>query len=58
MKSLIAYFVKRGVVVNLTSTTLLLGAISAATQMQREAFPSINFVVIDVSGAYRGAAPR
>ena len=58
MKSIIAYFVKRGVVVNLISTILLLGGIYAATQMQREAFPSINFDVIAVSGAYPGAAPR
>ena len=58
MKNLIAFFVKRGVLVNLISVILLLGGIYAAMQMQREAFPSINFDVIAVSGAYPGAAPK
>ncbi|NWF36210.1 efflux RND transporter permease subunit [Mariprofundus sp. KV] len=58
MKSIIAFFVKRGVLVNLISVILLLGGIYSAMQMQREAFPSINFDVIAVSGAYPGAAPR
>lgn len=58
MKTLIAFFVKRGVLVNLLSTLLLLGGIYSAMQMQREAFPSINFDIIAVSGAYPGAAPR
>ncbi|MDQ6970709.1 MAG: efflux RND transporter permease subunit [Mariprofundus sp.] len=58
MKNIIAFFVKRGVMVNLISLFLLAAGIYAATQMQREAFPSVNFDIIVVSGAYPGAAPR
>ncbi len=58
MKNLIAFFVKRGVLVNLISIILLVGGIYAGVNMQREAFPSINFDVIAVTGAYPGAAPR
>jgi len=58
MKNIIAFFVKHGVVVNLTTMILLTGGIYAAMNMQREAFPSINFDVIAISGSYPGAAPR
>jgi len=58
MKNIIAFFVKRGVLVNLISVILLIGGIYAGINMQREAFPSINFDVIVVTGAYPGAAPR
>ena len=58
MKNVIAFFVKRGVLVNLISIILLTGGIYAGINMQREAFPSINFDVIVVTGAYPGAAPR
>jgi len=58
MKNLIAFFVKRGVLVNLISFMLLIGGVYAGINMQREAFPSINFDVIAITGAYPGAAPR
>jgi len=58
MKQIIAYFVRHGVLVNLTTIILLVGGIYAAMNMQREAFPSINFDVIVISGSYPGAAPR
>ncbi|MFQ5344826.1 MAG: efflux RND transporter permease subunit [Mariprofundus sp.] len=58
MKNIIAFFVKRGVLVNLISLILLIGGIYAGINMQREAFPSINFDIIVVSGSYPGAAPR
>jgi len=58
MKNIIAFFVKHGVLVNLTTIILLIGGIYAGMHMQREAFPSINFDVIVISGAYPGAAPR
>jgi len=58
MKTLIAFFVKRGVLVNLISVFLLAAGIYAGTQMQREAFPSVNFDIVVVTGAYPGAAPR
>jgi len=58
MKNLIAFFVKHGVLVNLTTVIMLIGGIYAGMNMQREAFPSINFDVIVISGAYPGAAPR
>ncbi len=58
MKNIIAFFVKRGVLVNLVSLMLLLGGVFAGSNMQREAFPSVNFDVIVVAGVYPGAAPR
>jgi len=58
MKSLIAFFVKRGLVVNLLSLMLLFGGIFAAFNIQREAFPSVNFDVIVVSAVYPGTSPR
>jgi len=58
MKSLIAFFVKRGLVVNLLSLMLLFGGIFAALNIQREAFPSVNFDVIVVSAVYPGTSPR
>jgi len=58
MKGLIAFFVKRGVLVNLIAIILLTGGVYAGVNMQREAFPSINFDVIAITGAYPGAAPR
>ncbi|MDQ6981867.1 MAG: efflux RND transporter permease subunit [Mariprofundus sp.] len=58
MKQVIAFFVQRGVLVNLTSIMLLVGGLYAGMHMQREAFPSINFDVIAITGAYPGAAPR
>ncbi len=58
MKNIIAFFVKRGVLVNLISIILLVGGIYAGVNMQREAFPSINFDVIAITGTYPGAAPR
>jgi len=58
MKNLIAFFVKHGVLVNLLSIILLIGGVYAGMNMQREAFPSINFDVIAITGTYPGAAPR
>lgn len=58
MKGVIAFFVKRGLLVNLVSLMLVLGGMYAGTSMQREAFPSVNFDVITISAAYPGAAPR
>lgn len=58
MKSLIAFFVHRGLMVNLLSVMLLLGGVYAAKNIQREAFPSVNFDMIVVSAAYPGTTPR
>ena len=58
MKRVIAFFVRRGVLVNLMSLMLMFGGIYAGTNMQREAFPSVNFDVIVVAAVYPGAAPR
>ncbi|MDX8412564.1 MAG: efflux RND transporter permease subunit [Mariprofundales bacterium] len=57
MQSIIAFFVRRGLLVNLVSLMLLVGGIYAALSIQREAFPSVNFDVIVVSAAWPGAAP-
>jgi len=58
MKALIAFFVRRGLVVNLLSVMLLLGGLYAAKNIQREAFPSVNFDVIVIAGAYPGTTPK
>ncbi len=58
MTSIIAFFVRRGVLVNLISLMLLAGGIYAASNIQREAFPSVNFDVIVINAVYPGAAPK
>lgn len=58
MKALIAFFVRRGLVVNLLSVMLLLGGVYAAENIQREAFPSVNFDVIVIAGGYPGTTPK
>jgi len=58
MKAMIAFFVKRGLLVNLLSGMLLLGGIYAALNIQREAFPSVNFDLVVIGAAYPGASPQ
>jgi multidrug efflux pump subunit AcrB len=58
MNSVIAFFVRRGVLVNLVSLLLLCGGLYAGKNIQREAYPSVNFDVITVIAAFPGAAPR
>lgn len=58
MKSMIAFFVKRGVLVNLMSLMLLAGGIYAGIHIQREAFPSVNFDIVAIGAGYPGTAPR
>ncbi|HKI60907.1 MAG TPA: efflux RND transporter permease subunit [Mariprofundaceae bacterium] len=55
---MIAFFVHRGVLVNLMSLMLLAGGIYAGLHIQREAFPSVNFDVVVVGAGYPGTAPR
>ena len=58
MRTVIAFFVQRGLVVNLLSLMLLMAGGYAALHIQREAFPSVNFDVIVVTAAYPGTAPK
>lgn len=58
MKSIIAFFVHRGLLVNMLSVMLLLAGIYAATAIQREAFPSVDFDLVVVSAAYPGSSPH
>ncbi|MFQ5582618.1 MAG: efflux RND transporter permease subunit [Mariprofundaceae bacterium] len=58
MKTLITFFVERGLLVNLLSGMLLLGGIYAGYSIQREAFPSVNFDLVVVSAVYPGASPH
>ncbi|HKI60028.1 MAG TPA: efflux RND transporter permease subunit [Mariprofundaceae bacterium] len=58
MKSMIAFFVHRGLLVNMLSVMLLLAGIYAATAIQREAFPSVDFDLVVVSAAYPGSSPH
>jgi len=58
MKAAIAFFVRHSLLVNLLSLMLLAGGIYAGANIQREAFPSVNFDVIVVAAVYPGTAPR
>ena len=58
MKNIIAFFVHRGLLVNMISVLLLLAGIYAATAIQREAFPSVDFDLVVVSAAYPGSSPH
>ncbi len=58
MKAMIAFFVRRGVLVNLMSLMLLAGGIYAGLNIQREAFPSVNFDIVAIGAGYPGTAPR
>lgn len=58
MTRLIAFFVRRGLLVNLISLMLLAGGIYAALNIQREAFPSVNFDVVVIGAGYPGTSPR
>ncbi len=58
MRRIIAFFVHRGLLVNMLSTMLLLAGIYAATAIQREAFPSVDFDLVVVSAAYPGSSPH
>ncbi len=58
MKSMIAFFVNRGQLVNMLSGMLLLGGIYAGMNIQREAFPSVNFDLVVIGAAYPGASPK
>ncbi len=58
MRAMIAFFVRRGLVVNMLSIMMLCGGIYAAMNIQREAFPSVNFDVVVVSAAYPGTTPK
>ncbi len=58
MRSMIAFFVKRGLLVNMISGMLFLGGVYAALNIQREAFPSVNFDLVVVGAAYPGASPQ
>ncbi|MDX8387676.1 MAG: efflux RND transporter permease subunit [Ghiorsea sp.] len=58
MRSIIAFFVERGLLVNLLSGMLLLGGVYAAMNIQREAFPSVNFDLVVIGAAYPGASPQ
>jgi multidrug efflux pump subunit AcrB len=55
---MIAFFVRRGLMVNMLSGMLLLGGIYAAMNIQREAFPSVNFDLVVIGAAYPGASPQ
>lgn len=58
MKSIIAFFVHRGLLVNMLSVMLLLAGIYAATAIQREAFPSVDFDLVVISATYPGSSPH
>ena len=58
MKSIIAFFVHRGLLVNMLSVMLLLAGIYAASAIQREAFPSVDFDLAVVSAVYPGTTPH
>jgi len=56
--SFIRFFVERDLIINLVSFLLLAGGIYAASSMQREAFPPVNFDLITITASYSGASPE
>jgi len=58
MNNLIRFFVERGLLVNLLALMLLFGGIYAATSIQREAFPSVDFDIVVINTGYPGTSPR
>jgi len=58
VKRLIAFFVGRGLLVNLLSLMLLAGGVFAGVSIQREAFPNINFDLVVINATWPGSAPR
>lgn len=58
MKAAIEFFAGKGLLVNLVSVILLAGGLYAAINIQREAFPSVNFDVLVITANYLGASPR
>ena len=57
MERLIAFFVRRGLLVNLVSVLLVAGGLYAAATIRHEAFPSVNFDLVVITAAYPGASP-
>jgi len=58
IERVIAFFVHRSLLVNLLSVLLLAGGLYAAFDIQREAFPSVNFDLVVITAAYPGAGPE
>ena len=58
MKRVIAFFVTRGLLINLLSLMMVGAGIYAAFSIQREAFPSVNFDVVLITASYPGTSPR
>ena len=58
MERLIAFFVRRGLLVNLVSALLVAGGLYAAFTIRHEAFPSVNFDLVVITAAYPGASPE
>ena len=58
MSHLIAFFVRRGLLVNLVSVLLVAGGLYAAFTIRHEAFPSVNFDLVVITAAYPGAGPE
>ena len=57
MKNILAFFVQRGLVVNLISIFILLLGLYAMTSINREAFPNVNLDNIAIGFSYPGASP-
>jgi len=58
VKRLITFCVERSLLVNMLSLMLLAGGIFAATSIQREAFPNINFDLVVINTAWPGSSPH
>lgn len=59
MTALIRYLVERPLVVNLVSIfLLLLGIVTSAKLINREAFPNVNLDLIQIDVVYPGASPK
>jgi len=57
MNGLVQYFLNKSIFVNLLTALIILVGSYTASNMNREAFPNINFDIVSVSTIYLGASP-
>ncbi len=58
MRTVLNFFVERGMLIHLLTAFFLLGGIIALLRTQREAFPNIDFDIVSVTTIFPGASPE
>lgn len=57
MNSLIEFFIRRNLFVNLVTIGVILAGFITFSNLQREAFPNVDFDIVSISVLYLGASP-